>query len=255
MDAPTYDGTPLIDARRRQLARRAAAMSGVRAIAPLVVGLAPLALTVGATAARARIPTSAGLAASVLLYGASGQLTWMEVLDGGGPAALAVAATAIVNLQLVLYGAAMGTHWASESRRWRVAAAHLLVSPVYAVTESHHATEPDPELRRRFYMAAAVTLWLAWVVLTGVGAELGGLPSVPVLALLTPLVMVSLALRAVTDSATTAALVVAVVLAATGRGLPFDLGSVGAGVAGVLAGAAVDTRRRRKQVPAQEAGA
>jgi len=255
MDAPADDGSPLLAAPRRRPARRAAAISGMRAIAPLVVGLAPLALTVGATAARADIPASAGWASSALLYGASGQLTWMEVLDGGGPAALAVAATVIVNLQLLLYGIAMGTHWANEPRRWRVAAAQLLVSPVYAVAASHHSTEPDPELRRRFYMAAAVTLWIAWVAMTGIGSALGGLPPVPVLALLTPLVLVSLALRAVTDAATMAALVVAVVLAVAGRSLPFDLGSVGAGVAGVLAGLALDARHRGKQVSAQEANA
>ena len=76
-----------------------------------------------------------------------------------------------------------------------------------------------------------------------------------VLALLTPLVMTSLALRAVTDSATTVALVVAVVVAAAGRGLPFDLGSVGAGVAGVLAGTVLDVRRRSKRGPTGEVSA
>jgi predicted branched-subunit amino acid permease len=102
-------------------------------------------------------------------------------------------------------------------------------------------------------MAAAMTLWIAWVGLTGIGAALGGIPSVPVVALLTPFVMLSLALRAVVDSATTAALVVAAVLAVVGTGLPFDLGSVGAGIAGVIAGLTVDSQRSSKPGPAQEA--
>jgi predicted branched-subunit amino acid permease len=178
----------------------------------------------------------------------------MEALDDGGPAALAVVATVIVNLQLLLYGAAMRTYWASESRRWRVAAAHLLVSPVFAVATSHHPTEPDPALRRRFYMAAALTLWIAWVALTGLGAGLGGLPSMPMLALLTPLVMLSLALRGVVDPPTMAALLVAAAVAAIGRGLPFDLGSAGAGIAGVGVGMAVDSHRRPRQGPARKGG-
>ena len=244
--------SPMPDQRQ---ARRAAATSGVRAIAPLVVGLAPLALTVGATAARADLPPLVGWASSALLYGASGQLTWMEVLGGGGPAALAVIATVIVNLQMLLYGAAMRTYWASESRGWRVAAAQLLVSPVFAVATSHHPAEPDRQLRSRFYMAAAMTLWLAWLAMTGIGYALGGLPSVPVLALLTPLVMLTLALRAVVDSATMAALIVAAVLAVVGTGLPYDLGSVGAGIAGVITGITVDSRARgHHQAPPQETG-
>jgi predicted branched-subunit amino acid permease len=59
METPTYDGDQRIDAHRRREARRDAATSGVRAIAPLVAGLAPVALTVGATAARTDIPTLA----------------------------------------------------------------------------------------------------------------------------------------------------------------------------------------------------
>jgi predicted branched-subunit amino acid permease len=242
----------LIDVRQQQ-ARRAATTSGVRAIAPLVVGLAPLALTVGATAARAHLPALVGWASSAFLYGASGQLTWMEVLHGGGPAALAVIATVIVNLQMVLYGAAMRTYWVSESRRWRLAAAQLLVGPVFAVATSHHRTEPDRHLRRRFYMAAGVTLWMAWLAMTGIGYAFGGLPSVPVLALVTPLVMLTLALRAVVDATTMAALIVAAVLAVAGTGLPYSLGSVGAGLAGVLTGITLDSRtRRRHRAPTQE---
>jgi predicted branched-subunit amino acid permease len=253
MEALVHDGTQLIDVHQRR-ARRAAATSGVRAIAPLVVGLAPLALTVGATAAHADLPPLAGWASSALLYGASGQLTWMEVLGGGGPAALAVIATVIVNLQLLLYGAAMRTFWASESRGWRVAAAQLLVSPVFAVVTNHHPAESDRQLRSRFYMAAAMTLWTAWLAMTGVGYALSGLPSMPVLALLTPLVMLTLALRAVIDYATTAALIAAVVLAVVGTGLPYDLGSVGAGIAGVITGITVDACIRRKHQAPQENG-
>jgi predicted branched-subunit amino acid permease len=253
VNATVINRDQLIDVNGRAVAGRSATISGVRAIAPLVAGLAPLALTVGATAARTDIPILAGWASSALLYGASGQLTWMEVLGGGGPAALAVAATVIVNLQMLLYGTAMRPYWAGESRRWRVASAQLLVSPVFAVAMNHHPTEPDPELRRRFYTAAATTLWIAWLGITGIGAALGGLPSVPVLALLTPFVMLSLALRAVVDAATTVALLVAAVLAVIGTALPFDLGSAGAGIAGVAAGMAVDSRRGRKAVASPKA--
>ncbi|HEX9260150.1 MAG TPA: AzlC family ABC transporter permease [Acidimicrobiales bacterium] len=251
----THDSQQHTDANGRAGAHRHAAMAGVRAIGPLVAALAPLALTVGATATRTDIPILAAWASSAMLYGASGQLTWMDVLDGGGPPALVVLAVVIVNLQMLLYGAAMRTYWASEPRKWRVTAAQLLVSPVFAVATSHHPTEPDPVLRRRFYMAAALTMWLAWIALTGVGAALGGLPATPALALLTPLVMLSLAVRGVVDSATAAALLVAGSAAVAGVRLPFDLGSVGAGLAGVALGIALDARGRRKRGTEQEAAA
>ena len=57
--------------------------------------------------------------------------------------------------------------------------------------------------------------------------------------------LLSLALRAIIDAATMAALSVAVALAVVGTGLPFDLGSVGAGLAGVITGMAIDRSRKR----------
>jgi predicted branched-subunit amino acid permease len=227
--------TALADETRRT------AWEGVRAIAPLVVGLVPLALTVGAVGARAELPPLVGWASSATLYGASGQLTLAEVLGGGGPVVLAVAATVVVNLQLLLYGAAMRTYWAEQPRRWRIGAAALLVSPVFAVATSHHRDEPDPGRRRDFYTAAAFTLWLVWLAVTGVGYAVGGgLPSLSVLTLITPLVMLTLALRAVVDVATTAALVVAGGVAALAVPVPYDLGFVVAGLVGIAAGLLVE---------------
>ena len=242
----SFEHEHVTDVRERQ-ARRAAAAAGARAIAPLVVGLVPLALTVGTAAAQADLPPLVGWISSALLYGGSGQLTWIQMAGSGAPAALVVGTTLMVNLQLLMYGAAMRTYWASESRRFRLAAAQLLVGPVFGVATAHHETEPEPALRRVFYMTSGLTLWTAWVVVTGIGYACGGLPRVPVLTVLTPLVMVSLALRAVRDIGTMTSLVVAAAVAVLCIDAPYDLGLVGAGVAGVLAGVAVDSARRGRQ--------
>ncbi len=233
----------VVDVGRRQ-ARRAAATAGARAIAPLAVGLVPLALTVGTAGAHAGLPPLAGWLSSAFLYGGSGQLTWMQMVGNGAPAALVVGTTLMVNLQLLMYAATMRTYWIGESRRWRLFAAQMLVSPVFGVATAHHQTEPDPASRKTFYMASGLTLWSAWLALTGIGYACGGLPSVPVLTVLTPLVMISLALQAVRDAGTGTSLLVGAVAAALCVDAPYDLGFVGAGVAGALAGLAVDSAIR-----------
>jgi predicted branched-subunit amino acid permease len=216
-----------------------AALAGARAIAPLATGLIPLALTVGAAAARAGLPPLVGWASSATLYGASGQLTWIQMTGSGAPAALVVGATLLVNTQMILYGAAMRRYWSSTSRPWRLAAGFLLVSPVFAVAIERFRTEHDPVRRRWFYLAAGLTLWTTWLAVTGIGYAFGGLPSLPVLALLSPLVILSLALRAVRDTATLAVLVVAATLAIVGRSTPYDIGTVAAGVIGIATGLVV----------------
>ncbi|HEY5423177.1 MAG TPA: AzlC family ABC transporter permease [Ilumatobacteraceae bacterium] len=227
---------------------RDAALAGARAIAPLATGLIPLALTVGAAAARAGLPPLVGWASSATLYGASGQLTWIQMTHSGAPAALVVGATLLVNMQMLLYGAAMRMYWSNTSRRWRVAAGFLLVSPVFAVATDRFRTEHDPVRRRRFYLAAGLTLWTTWLAVTGIGYAFGGLPSLPVLALLSPLVILSLALRAVRDSATLAALIVASTLAIFGRSTPYDVGTVAAGVIGIATGLVI-SRVARTDAP------
>lgn len=227
--------------------RRSAALAGMRAIAPLVAGLVPLAITVGATAARSGLPPLVGWVSSLTLYGASGQLTWMHMVHDGGPAALVVGATLMVNLQMVLYGTAMRAYWEHERRSWRLFAAQLLVSPVFGVVSSHNSQESDSRRRRTFYMAAGLTLWAAWFVASGVGYAFGGLPSMPVLALLSPLVLLTLAVRAVRSAGTLTSLGVAATVAVVGRTLPYDLGLVAAGMTGIVCGITVDRRRLETQ--------
>jgi predicted branched-subunit amino acid permease len=243
METALVDEPQMVVPREREV-RRAAALAGIRAIAPLAVGLVPLALTVGAAGARADLPPLVGWASSATLYGASGQLTLAGVLGGSAPAVLAVAATVVVNLQLLLYSVAMRTYWAAHPRHWRLGAAALLVSPVFAVASSHHRDEPDPQRQRTFYVAAGLTLWVAWLLLTGAGYAVGGsLSSLSVLTLITPLVVLTLALRAVTDRATAAALLGAAAVATLATDVPYDLGFVAAGLLGVGAGLVVERRR------------
>jgi len=218
---------------------RDSVLAGARAIAPLAAGLIPLALTVGAAAARSGLPPLVGWASSATLYGASGQLTWIQMAQGGAPAALVVGATLLVNMQMLLYGAAMRSYWSGTSRRWRLAAGFLLVSPVFGVATERFRTEHDPLRRRCFYLAAGLTLWTTWLVVTGMGYAFGGLPSLPVLAMLSPLVILSVALRAVRDAPTVAALIVSSTIAIVARSTPYDVGTVAAGVTGIAAGLTV----------------
>ena len=236
----------LLDVSSRR-ARREAASAGARAIAPLAVGLVPLALTVGTAAAHAGLPPLVGWLSSAVLYGGSGQLTWMQMVGSGAPAALVVGTTLMVNLQMLMYGATMRAYWIGEPRRWRVAAAQLLVSPVFGVATAHHQRESDPSVRKVFYMTAGLTLWSAWTALTGIGYASGGLPSVPVLTVLTPLVMISLALNTAGDAGTMASLLVGATTSALFVDTPYDLGFVGAGVAGALAGVLVDSVARDRR--------
>ncbi len=140
-------------------------LAGVRAIAPLAAGLMPLALTVGDY--HSRDPDSPRWSAGrherrCLVPGTAPP--GIQMAHSGAPAAIvASGATLMVNMQMVLYGAAMRRYWSSPSRWWRLGAGHLMVSPVFAIVTDHHRSKDDPVRRQMFYLAAGLTLWVTWL--------------------------------------------------------------------------------------------
>ena len=114
-------------------ARAGAGREGVRAMVPIVVGLLPMALGVGATAAVSGLPPLVGWASSAVLYGPSGQLTLFEVMGGGGSVLVTLVACLAVNAQMAVYGFGMRPYWTDAPRWWRGLAAQLLTSPVFAL--------------------------------------------------------------------------------------------------------------------------
>ena len=84
-----------------------AARDGARAMAPWLVGVAPLGFVIGVTTARADIPACAGWLAGPLIFSASAQAVTIELLNSHAAVPVVIAAGLVVNVRLVLYSAAM----------------------------------------------------------------------------------------------------------------------------------------------------
>lgn len=151
---------------------------GVRAIAPVLVALVPLSLVVGQHIAADGDPL-AGWAGSWVVYSAGAQLAALDVLGHGSGWLSATAVGLLVNLRLAAYATAMQPDWASAPLSRRVLAALVLSDPPWALSRGR---ERD---RTAFYLGAALTMFVAYPTLTGVGVLVGArLSDVAVLALL-----------------------------------------------------------------------
>ncbi len=204
---------------------RRAALQGAQAMLPLLVGVAPLGLVVGVRAAEAELPTGAGWATGLTIYGASAQLAAIDLLDRGTAPLLVIATVAVVNARLALYSTGMGPHWAGAPSGLRALAAYLLVDPSYAVATDGYTRDASPADRNRFYLSAGLTLWVGWQVITLVGTTVGShLPSSLQLEFAVPLCLVSIVAKQVDDRPALLAAVVAALLAVAGRGLPMATG-------------------------------
>ena len=122
---------------------------GARAMAPWLVGIAPLGFVIGVTTARADIPAGAGWLAGPLIFSASAQAVTIQLLDAHAAALVVIAGGLAVNLRLVLYSAAMARHWRARPAWWNALAAYTLVDPSAAVALEGYERSDDACLRPR----------------------------------------------------------------------------------------------------------
>jgi predicted branched-subunit amino acid permease len=213
----------------------------------VVLAYVPFGLTLGTTLATTPVPPLVGWASSPLLFGGAGQLVSVQLLGAGANGAVVVAAALVVNARLVLYSATLAPHAAAWPARRRWAAAYLLVDPVFALAAGRFG-RPDSggSARDRFtyYATAGAMTWVAWMVLTGVGALLAGvLPASLHLDLAAPLTFLLLLLPMLTTRASRAAAAAGAGAAVAAAALPLGLGLLVGAAAGITAGALSGARR------------
>ena len=106
---------------------------GALAMVPLAAGYAPFALAIGVAAGASRDPLAAW-AGSLLMFGGSAQLLVIGLVDSGAGVWAAVAAAVVINARLLVFSATMAPVWRGASVLRRLAAAAVVIDPVWALT-------------------------------------------------------------------------------------------------------------------------
>jgi predicted branched-subunit amino acid permease len=236
--APSATGTSA-----RRAADRRAVLDGVRAMLPLLLGVAPFGLVIGVTVAELGVPHLAGWSLGWLVYAGSAQLAAVGLLASSASAVVVVASVVVINLRLALYSAAMAPHWRGTSPLFRLVASYLLIDPSFAVgSQSYDGSRPKRQAHLH-YLGGALILWVGWLVVVGVGVTAGAaLPSQLRLDSIGPLYIVGLVVLAARTTVVKVAVAVAVVAALLASLLPLHLGPAVGMVAGLLAGSLMQKR-------------
>jgi predicted branched-subunit amino acid permease len=152
---------------------------GARAVTPMVLGVVPFGIAIGAAAAKAHMPTLVGLSGSIFLLGGSAQLAVIQLLDAGAAAAVAITAALLINARLLVYGAGLAPWFRDSSARDRMLLALPIVDQLYLLSTTEYADGTrDESARKRFFAGAAVHLWLAFIAAQLFGALVGnGVPA------------------------------------------------------------------------------
>lgn len=225
---------------------RHSALEGLRAMAPIILGMAPFGVVAGIAAVEAGVGVLGAAAFSTVVFAGAAQLAALDLLGDGANPLVIIGTIAVINARFLMYAASLAPHFAGEPLARRAAMAYLLTDQAYAVTITRLDDDPPLSQRWAFYMGGAAALWAGWQVYTVLGAAAGAVvPAELPLGFAIPLVFAALLVPAVTDRPTLAAAVVSALVAVLAGGLPANIGLLLAAASGIAAGLAVSLTRTR----------
>jgi 4-azaleucine resistance transporter AzlC len=208
----------------------------MRALAPLLVGVAPFGMIYGVLALANGLTPLAALAMSSILFAGSAQFLFCQLLGVGAPATVIIAEVGLLNLRHVLYSAALAPRLAHLPRRWKWLLAYLLTDEAFAAI-SPTFTEVSSPNRHWFYFGAGLALWGGWQLSTAVGVLVGAsLSTAWPLDFALPLTFIAIVVPLIRDRATLVTAISAGIVALLAVSLPFKLGLLMAALAGLAAG-------------------
>ncbi len=225
--------------------RRREFLHGVRAEAPILLGVAPFGMIFGALAMNVRISAAAAQAMSSVIFAGSAQFITAQLIGAGTSAVVILMVVFIVNLRHALYSASVAPHMKGLSPVWKTLLAYLLTDEAYAVTITRYNEEDDPSHKHWFFLGAGLTLWTCWQLCTALGIFVGALiPADWPLEFMLPLTFIALVVPALKNRADVASAVLAGAIGVLAAGFPLKTGLLAAALIGIVTGLGVEGRRK-----------
>lgn len=219
----------------------AVAREGVRDITPMVIGVIPFGLAIGAAAGASSLTAAQAIASGPVILAGAAQLSTITMLDVGAAPMVVIVSALMINARLLLYSTSLAPWFANEPLRRRLVLAVPVIDQLYFTCIPRFERGDLDATRRRWYYAAAGG-WLAsaWVA-SQVVAIIGGarLPDWLGLRVAAPLALAGLLAKAVTGRRSTIAAAVAAAVTVPAAGLPFHSVVLAATLVAIATAAAV----------------
>lgn len=225
---------------------RHSTIAGARAMAPVLLGVAPFGMTFAVVAQVAGADWLQIMAMGALVFAGASQLVVVDLLQTGAPLLLALAAGITVNLRFMMYSAGMAPRYSEESLLRRGIVAFLLTDQAYAVTTLRLKKERAVDCFA-YTMGAAGIMYATWLAGTAAGILLGAvIPPSLSLDFAVPVTFLALVAPSISDSPTKLAAGVAAAAALLLHGLPKGMGLMIAAMLGIAAGMWLEHRQERE---------
>ena len=170
---PTAVSAPQEQARATD--GRSDLLRGLRAALPLLVGVIPFALLLGAQAARNGFSAIEMPLLTGLNFAGSSEFVAMRLWTSPPHILLIVAMTFLVNSRHILMGASLSRYLKHVPARKALLALFFMCDEVWAMAMADARKRMSLQVSLPYYMGLALTLYLSWVLFTTVGVIVGPL--------------------------------------------------------------------------------
>ncbi|WP_170605943.1 AzlC family ABC transporter permease [Ruegeria arenilitoris] len=226
---------------------------GFRDGAPFVFVAFPFGTLFGVFATEAGLNIVQTMALTSTVFAGAAQFTALQLLQDQTPTAIILVSALAVNLRMAMYSASLTPYLGAAPLWQRAAAAYLLVDQSYACSIVQFEKEPAMTIAQRiaYFFGSATPVTPVWIVATYLGAVLGTrIPESWALDFALPiafLAMIGPMMRTLPHVVAALGAIIASLLSA---GVPYNLGLLIAGCAGMIAGAQAELIATRKSAKA-----
>ncbi len=219
---------------------KSAFWAGFRDALPFITVAAPFALLFGVLATEAGLNVFETLAFSVVVIAGAAQFTALQLMEENAPTVIILASALAVNLRMAMYSAALTPHLGAASLGRRIIAAYFLVDQAYALSNLKFEERPEMSLAQKYayFMGTVAPVCPLWYIFTWVGAAIGrAVPETWGIDFIMPLAFLAMIGPALRTPAHVMAALVGIIVSLLSAGLPYNLGLIIGGLAGMSAGA------------------
>lgn len=231
--------------------RKSTYRQGIIDGSPFILVIVPFSTLFGVLATEAGLSVMETLAFSVVVIAGAAQFTALQLMQENAPTVVVLISALAVNLRMAMYSASLTPYIGAAPLWQRALCAYLTVDQSYVVGVSKFEAEPEMTVPERvaYFLGAVTPIVPLWYIFTLVGSVLGAqVPDSWALDFAIPITFLAMIAPMFRTMAHVVAALVAVVVALLAAGVPYSLGLIIAGIAGMMAGAQTELWLERRGV-------
>ena len=218
---------------------------GAREASPFILVVGPFGVLFGVVATEAGLNLLETMTFSVLVIAGAAQLTALQLMVDQAPTIIVIVSALAVNLRMAMYSASLTPYLGAAPLWQRALAAYFIVDQSYALSVLQYELRPRWSLRQRlvYFFGTTAPVFPTWCAATLAGALIGNsMPDSLALDFALPITFLALIAPMLRTRAHVVAALVSIAVALPLAFLPYNLGLLAAGIAGMITGAEVERR-------------